>query len=515
MRPIYPWLRRLRRVSIVAAALAALVGLLPTAGASDSSTAAEGSGVGFVDVTEAVGLSYLVESGTGEEDSEAAEGSRANGGLALADVDGDGRPELYVAHGAGETGRLFSWNGRRFERNAGNGGIAPDAMDRAGYFIDLDDDGVPDFLSIHAEGTQAFRNDGSGQFAEMTDPFGAGADDTVFSMAAADYDTDGDLDPFFAHWNRPWNGLRPPTRYLWRNDGKGRYEDVSHVVPVRPGTLPDSGDKREFSFTPTFSDIDGDDDPDILLAGDFGTSQVLRNDAGAGFIDITDVVVTDENGMGAAVGDYDLDGNMDWFVTSIHDGNSGYGPAGNRLYRNPGDGRFEAETDVAGVPGGGGGACLADFDNDGHQDLFLTNGRLGTNVDDRSRLFMTNGDGTFTERASELGVRRSGQGRGVVCADYDGDGRVDILIANHGAAPTVYRNVFERRHHWLAIDLAGLHANPKGVGARVAVRTASRRQVREVRLGTGYLSQAPATLHFGLGSDAVAQSVEVRWPTVT
>ena len=392
--------------------------------------------------------------GDEEDGTETSGGGREGGGLALADVDGAGWPELYVAHGAGETGRLVSWNGRRFEPAAGNGGIAPAAMDRAGYFIDLDDDGVPDFLSIHAEGTQSFRNDGSGRFEATPNPFGSGADKTVFSLAAGNYDSDGDLDPFFAHWNRPWNKLRPPTRYLWRNDGKGRYEDVSHIVPVRPGALPDSGDRLEFSFTPTFSDIDGDGDPDLLLAGDFGASQVLRNDAGAAF--------TDENGMGAAAGDFDRDGDIDWFVTSIRDadGSSGYGPTGNRLYRNLGNGRFEDATDAAGVRAGGWGACWADFDNDGHQDLFLTNGWFGANIGDAlgeereitgflkdpSRLFMANGDGTFTERASELGVRHSGQGRGVVCADYDGDGRVDILIANHGAAPTVYRNVFERSH---------------------------------------------------------------------
>ena len=125
---------------------------------------------------------------------------------------------------------------------------------------------------------------------------------------------------------------------------------------------------------------------------------------------------------------------------------------------------------------------------------------------------MANGDGTFTERAAELGVRHTGQGRGVVCADYDGDGRVDILIANHGAAPTIYRNVFERHNRWLAIDLAGRHANPQAVGARVTVRTASGAQVREVRLGTAYLSQAPPTLHFGLGREQNVQSIEVRWP---
>ena len=333
---------------------------------------------------------------------------------------------------------------------------------------------MPDFLSIHAEGIQAFHNDGSGRFEEMPNPFGAGADPTVYSMAATDYDSDGDLDPFFAHWNRPWNPLKPPAGYLWRNDGKGRYEDVSHIVPIRPGMLPGSGDRRELSFAPTFTDIDGDRDPDLLLAGDFGASQVLRNDAGAGFADITDAVAAQETG----------------------------------------------------VQEGGRGACLADFDNDGHQDLFLTDGGYGEFIadaegegseiapfrQDPSRLFMANGDGTFTERAAELGVRHTGRGRGVVCADYDGDGRVDILIANHGAAPTVYRNVFERHNRWLALDLAGRHANPHAVGARVTVQTASGQQVREVRLGTAYLSQAPATLHFGLGSDAAAPSIEVRWP---
>ena len=86
----------------------------------------------------------------------------------------------------------------------------------------------------------------------------------------------------------------------------------------------------------------------------------------------------------------------------------------------------------------------------------------------------------------------------MAAADYDGDGRVNILIANHGAAPTAYRNVFESGHHWLAIDLAGQHANPNAVGARVTVRTASGDQVQEVRLGTAYLSQSPATLHFGM-----------------
>ena len=287
--------------------------------------------------------------------------------------------------------------------------------------------------------------------------------------------------------------------------------DVTDIVPIRDLKLPGLTTPLEVSFTPIFSDIDGDNDPDILLAGDFGTGQVLRNDGGRRFVDIRDAIITDENGMGAAVGDYDRDGDMDWFVTSIHDpeGRSGEGPTGNRLYRNRGDGRFEDATDAAGVRAGGWGwgACFADFDNDGHVDLFHTNGYGVTEagqygleedyvrkyagfLDDPSRLFMANGDGSFTERSSELGIRHTGQGRGAVCADYDGDGRIDILIANHAAAPTVYRNVLKTDNRWLAIDLEGRHANPFAVGARVTVHTDRGRQVQEVRLGSAYLSQA-------------------------
>ena len=500
------------------------------------SAPAAGPGGRFVDVTEAVGLSYAVRP-VEPDDEEDAAARLVDGGLALVDIDGDRKPELYVASGGSEPGRLFSWDGRRFAARAGNGGIEPAAPDRAGYFIDLDDDGATDFLSIHRHGAQAFRNDGRGRFAEMHGPFPLrSVKGDLYSMAAGDYDRDGDLDLFFAQWGKLSDGLNAPFHYLWRNDGKGRFEDITHIVPIRTIRQPGLTTPLEMSFTPTFSDIDGDGDPDILLAGDFGAGQVLRNDGGRRFADIRDAVITDENGMGAAVGDYDRDGDMDWFVTSIHDpeGRSGEGPTGNRLYRNRGDGRFEDATDAAGVREGGWGwgACFADFDNDGHVDLFHTNGYGVTEagqygladeyvrkyagfVDDPSRLFMANGDGTFTERSSELGIRHTGQGRGAVCADYDGDGRVDILIANHNAAPTVYRNALETGNRWLAIDLEGRHANPLAVGARVTVHTDSGRQVQEVHLGSAYLSQAPTTLHFGLGPDPAIRTIEVDWPGPT
>ena len=484
-----------------------------------------------MDVTRAVGLLYRPE-----HDAPGEPGFRRpepeDGGLAFGDIDNDGSPELYVAHGDEETGRLFGYDGRRFVRLEGDRGIAPGGHDRAGYFIDLDGDGWQDFLSIRTGRVEFFRNDRTGHFVEAGDAFDIRFDRNTHSMAAADYDGDGDLDLFFAHWDNPWNRSRPLSQYLWRNDGAGRYTDVSPIVPVRPFLGPERPVPWEFSFTPTFADMDADGDPDILLTGDFGTSQILRNDAGKAFTDIAGYALTDENGMGAAVADFDRDGDLDWFVTSIHDpdGSAGQGTTGNRLYRNAdGGGLLEDATEAAGVREGGWGwgACAADFDNDGHPDLFHTNGWFdkflpqardlapgeeGEFGADRSRLFLSNGDGTFSERGAALGISHMGQGRGAVCADYDGDGRVDIFIANHGGHPTVYANRMETGNHWLAIDLAGRHANPQAIGARVTVSTATGRQLQEVQLGGSYLSQGPPTLHFGLGSNDVAQSIEVRWP---
>ena len=257
-------------------------------------------------------------------------------------------------------------------------------------------------------------------------------------------------------------------------------------------------------------------------ASDSETSQVLRNEAGIKFVDATTNVIDDKNGMGGTVADYDRDGDLDWFVSSIHtleaDDNDVGSDTGNRLYRNmDGLGNFEDATDEANVRNGdwGWGSCFADFDNDGHVDLFHTNGYPDVDeryADDPSRLFMANGDGSFSERAFSSGITHDGQGRGTVCADFNADGRVDILIASSGQSPTVYENVTENDHHYLAIDLVGIGANRDAVGARVTIESDSGKQLQEVQLGTWYLSQGPTTLHFGLGTDDAVSSIEIRWP---
>jgi hypothetical protein len=478
-----------------------------------------GSGGGFFkNVSTDVGLCYEVTGSEPEVDIH-----QMGGGLAYGDIDNDGMSELYVSYGRYSKGQLFSYDGARFVEVAGNNGIAPTGVDQAGYFIDIDADGWNDFVSIQYEGIQVFVNDQTGQFADMTSATNIYHDKTTYSMAAADYDVDGDVDLFFGHWGNIWDDTQPLSQYLWQNDGTGRYTDVSTIVPIRPKTRPGPGNppEAEYSFTPTFADINSDGYPDMLLAGDFESSQVLLNDAGQRFIDITTPVISDESGMGASVGDYDRDGDLDWFVSAIYVSNYEALPvhgSGNRLYRNDGTGNFEDVTEFSGVRDGewGWGSCFADFDNDGNLDIFHTNGMPPPAADryhaDPSRLFMSNGDGTFTDKAAEYGITHTDQGRGVVCADYDGDGKMDIFIANNGNSPTVFKNDNQNGNHYLQIDLIGAGANPDAIGARVTVTTASGSQMQELCLGTWYLSQGPQTLHFGLGQDFAVSAIDIVWP---
>lgn len=460
------------------------------------------------------------------------------GGLAMSDVNGDGFLDLYVVHGINETGKLYLGDGTDFSEAPGNSGITPRSLDNAGYFVDIDSDGWDDFVSIqYAENfVEVFINDGTGQFVEDTASTGIYINKPTYSLAAADYDLDGDVDLFFAHWGFPWpTTAEPVTQYLWQNDGSGFFTDVSNIVEIQPSFRPPPIDDVliEHSFTPIFADVNSDRYPDMLLAGDYTSSQVLINNAGASFTDATTAAISDENGMGAAVADYDNDGDLDWFVSSIffrgREEDKQYigGITGNRLYQNDGSGGFTDVTEDSGVRDGawGWGACMEDFDNDGNVDIFHTNGMRSTVsqegdendpfydfFDDESRLFMSAGDGTFSEQGAGLGINHDDQGRGVICTDYDSDGLVDIMVATNGKSPTVYRNQFNNGNHYVQIDLDGPTGNREGIGARITVETAAGSQMREVVLGSNYLSQQPCTLHFGLGAESQITAITVVWP---
>ena len=352
-------------------------------------------------------------------------------------------------------------------------------------------------------------------------------------MAFGDYDQDADLDLFISHWTFTPNELPAgSTRHLWRNNGDGTFSDVSDAALITGAIIEQDND---YTFSPTFTDIDNDGDLDLLVVADNTATQVLINDGDLGgglttFTYATDRdVITDDAGMGSSVADFDNDGDLDWFVTSISLGddtnarptksdNAGFNLTGNRFYRNEGNGVFSDQTDAAGVRKGywGWGSCAADFNNDGLLDIFHVNGMDDPNTTaylrDPSRLFINNGDGSFTEYSEPLGLVDRKSGRGVSCFDGDQDGDIDILVANNNDSASLFRNDGGNQLNYVNVRLSNVAPNTRAIGARIYVSTDGVTQLREIQNGNNYVSQNPAEQHFGLKNATVIDNIRVVWP---
>ncbi|MCJ8270827.1 MAG: VCBS repeat-containing protein, partial [Psychrosphaera sp.] len=329
-------------------------------------------------------------------------------------------------------------------------------------FADFDGDGWLDIFVSSFAATQptVFRNTQDGKFENVTEGSGLeGANKASFSMAFGDYDNDGDNDLFVTHWKEEENSEF--LQYLWQNQGDGTFVDASVASGVSAALK--AADVK--TFTPNFTDVNNDGWLDLTISSDFSTSRLLINNAGV-FVDGTTAVIDDENGMGSAMGDFDNDGDLDWFVTSIFEG-TGDQRSGNRLYQNDGQGNFTDVSENAGVRQGhwGWGSCFADFNNDTFLDIFHVNGfgnelssdaaNLQEFYEDPSKLFISNGDMTFTEQAVESGIDDDQQGRGIVCFDYDRDGDQDILISNFAQPLRLYRNDSITNANYLGVKLVG------------------------------------------------------------
>lgn len=453
------------------------------------------------------------------------------GGVAIGDIDGDGDQDIFVSYGMGGTGRLFEYiGGAKYQDITPTSGIDALSNERGGIFVDIDGDGLLDLVAIldTSEHIQVYRNNGNRTFTDVTADTNIVLTKGAFSVSAADYDRDGDLDLFFSHWRDTW-GDDSKKEYLWENDGEGHFIDVSAKVDIRPGNFAyDPEFSEELSFTPIFADINDDLYPDLMISADFSASQVLVNTVGDMFVEQTTSVISDENGMGGSVADFDNDGDLDWFVTSIWNPNDenlyGGGESGNRLYENDGSGNFVDVTDRAGVREGfwGWGSCFADFNNDGHLDILHTNGMMsaaGFNdeiyrqfVKDPTVLFVSNGDGTFTEMAEQLGILDTGQGRGLGCYDFDEDGDIDILLTNMGNIPTLFVNhSFDQDNNHITVRLSGKNKNISAIGARVIVEVGDMVMMREIQSGGSYVSQVSLEAHFGLGAATVIDRITVEW----
>ncbi len=494
---------------------------------------------GFTDVTEESGIGFEVGFLRPLSDDELAKSVPS--GVAAGDYNLDGWIDLVIVRGDVGPNLLYKNVGDlRFEEVGVEAGIAggEDSGEHLQHgspgLADMDGDGDLDlfFPGLGFDPARLYRNEGDGTFSDVTE--GSGLDlieaEFSFSPAFGDYDLDGDLDMLLAHWGSERDRLE--TEHLWRNDTDEvgiLFKAVTREAGVAP-SIADPDDpfitrsEVDYTFSPSFARINEDRYPDILMSADYNHSQIYHNRLDGTFSNATDYdVVIDDNGMGSALGDFDSDGDLDWFVSSIytpsHEPMNGNPHIGNRLYVNEG-GIFSDATDSAGVDDGGWGwgSCFMDFENDGDLDIYHTNGWTGLDdfgnfSSDQSRAFVNDGEGKFEEQANAHGLDDSYIGRGVVCADFDQDGDTDILQIHTGtsASATLWRNDAEG-NSYLAVKLQGEPPNTAAVGARITIRAGDRDQMREVILGSNYVSNNPTDQLFGLGQADRVETLTVEWP---
>ncbi|MCR9270157.1 MAG: CRTAC1 family protein [Hyphomonadaceae bacterium] len=455
------------------------------------------------------------------------------GGGAIGDVDGDGDLDIFIVPGNTGPNLLYlNQDGSGFVEDAASAGLAYTKSAIATHrqsgpvFGDLDGDGDLDLFLGGLEGdpSQVFRNDGFGQFTDVTSGSGFDFMSSPYTISAAlgDYDGDGDLDLAMAHWGTPRDQNNPgETETLWRNDSTTstiRFTAVSRSAGISEelgldrsgGAL---GEDHDYTFAPGFADIDGDGDQDLLSVADFGSSRVFLNNGDGTFTNITDPTrITDTNGMGAAIGDYDGDGDLDWFVSSID---------GNRLYRNTG-GNFDFPPEAIDVAQGdwGWGSCFADFNADGRLDIYQTNGwdaenppANSTYVDDASKLWMSNADGSFNDMASVSNMLDREQGRGVICDDFDADGDVDVLLLtlDDQQAALFWTNELTDAKT-LSVELNGTSPNTYAVGAIISATVGTTTQTRLVGVNSNFISHNSTIQYFGFGDATMIDTLRVEWP---
>ena len=503
----------------------------------------------FADATQQAGLHWQHRSG-GPEKWHILEAK--GGGAAFLDYDGDGYLDIYLVNGSTleRTGHVPPLDNALY-RNTGGGRFADATAAAAAndtswgmgcVAADYDNDGNADLYITNYGSNRLYRNRGDGRFEDATVSADVGDDRWSTGAAFGDYDLDGDLDLYVANYvdfnpdirreDRPFcqwksvdvfcgpRSLRGAADRLYRNEGDGRFVDKTADAGVEDR-------HKYYGFAALFSDYDQDGWPDLFVANDSTPNLLYHNRGDGRFEDVAlaggvayNYAGKGQAGMGAAWGDYDGDGFLDLFVTHFA---SDY----NTLYRNE-RGRFFVDVTLkAGLgdkslPYVGWGTCFIDYDHDRDLDLFVANGHVYPQVDrlqlseetyaQPNQLFENRGDGTFEAVEGVKALQERRVSRGACRGDYDNDGDLDLLILNLDDRPTLMRND-SATGHWLAVRLVGRRSNRDGVGARIAVFSEGKKQVREAVAGSGFLGGHDPRLHFGLAGSSKVDSLEVRWPS--
>jgi enediyne biosynthesis protein E4 len=509
----------------------------------------------FEDVAAKAGIHVLNANGGVETKRYILEATGS--GVAIFDYDNDGWPDIFLVNGdllpaakatnQQPTSHLFHNNrDGRFTDVTARAGLNQIGWGQGACVGDYDNDGYEDlFLTAYGK-NRLYRNLGNGTFAEVAETAGVAGSGKLWGTGCAfvDYDRDGRLDLAVANYvdfdlattpapgSSPscvWKGvpvmcgprgLASSPNLLYHNLGNGKFADVSKASGFEktPG---------HYCFSVSTLDYDEDGWPDIFVACDSTPAILYRNNHDGTFTDTaaeTGVAFNDDGreqaGMGSSIGDYDGDGHLDIFKTNFSDDTS-------TLYRHNSDASFTDATFAAGIAVNtqflGWGCMFADVDNDGWPDLLLANGHVYPEVDSGNMgsayreprvLYQNLGGGKFKDISAMAGpgITQPQSSRGLAIGDLWNDGRLEAVINNVSDYPMLLVNLQKSDNHWIDLHLVGTVSNRDAIGAQVAVHTAERTSVDQVRSGSSYSSNNDMRLHFGLGRVNRVESVEVRWP---